>query len=288
MRLLGPKRFAALVVGGPLIVLFVLIVIVAPAIRKATTQSRVGDDYVEHVDHDIGVKIWTPTESAADGKTAAEFVRAFPAAIGRELSAMSLRTPGGTLEVFLLRSHDDLNRFGWDDAKADFTNNGGYYDPSKGRIACIGPNWETLAHELTHAMIDATARQDVAIPIWLNEGMAQYCETWSPPDYRFGVIDHVRVRADRLRAEGKLPGLWTVIGAPPDAYFSAENTGYYLVSHLFVAWMLDGDNGAHRDAFQKLFSDALQGKTINDLTLKGYLMLERNEIERRYEAFVTE
>jgi hypothetical protein len=126
-------------------------------------------------------------------------------------------------------------------------------DKAPGRVfVYLSPEFETdLRHEGAHAILGATLGR--AVPIWLDEGIAEYYET--PPEERLTRNDWRPRTVERLR-RGEFSSLETLektIG------IEGMTVAKYGDSWAWVCWFLNGPE-ATRDILPQYLRDATSGK----------------------------
>ena len=235
---LGPNLYLGVVVGAPLIGLLAFAVFAAPWLRELL---RGGDTMTRREGH---YEFVAPKNAAAEIEMAIAqaraFEREFNARFGASLAQVDLDSYG-VCTITLLPSHEALVEYGWSDTLKDLTNNGGYFDPTTGKIAIIIRSWTALRHELTHAFIRVMAgSQSAPVSPWISEGFAQYCETWAPNGQgAFGELGGVRPSYRRDVSLGTpLPAIGDIIGTVQGAFRADANTEYYRAAHALVAYSI--------------------------------------------------
>ncbi len=127
------------------------------------------------------------------------------------------------------------------------------------------PNlWRVLAHEGFHQFIGYELGQQ--IPIWLNEGMAQYFETSSITGSRFNVGQVSRNKltlAQYLIVSKKAPPLAQLIQWDRTTFYANSNVAYPM-SWALVDYLLNSSNSRFdQSQFRRYLQDLKLG--MNDL-----------------------
>jgi tetratricopeptide (TPR) repeat protein len=124
-----------------------------------------------------------------------------------------------------------------------------------------GDPYRVIFHEYAHAL---TSRSADRWPLWLQEGLAEFCSTFDADDRRVElgqpVPEHVRL----LRSESWLPlqALTPVNRASP-LYTEDHQQIFYAEAWALVHYLLVGDNGLHRRPFSG-FLDGLSSGLAPD------------------------
>lgn len=121
-------------------------------------------------------------------------------------------------------------------------------DDAPGRVyLCLNPNFEKdLRHECAHAILGATLGRGV--PIWLDEGIAEYYE--AAPEERATNPAWRKRAAERLRRGdfSSLESLEKIVG------IEGMTSDKYCDSWAWVAWFLNGPTAA-RDILPQYLND---------------------------------
>jgi uncharacterized protein DUF1570 len=102
--------------------------------------------------------------------------------------------------------------------------------------------WSTLAHEGFHQFLDYELGHK--IPVWLNEGMAQYFETsfYTGSTFHVGQVSRSKlVMAQILIHGGKAPLLKQIVRWTPNEFYDNAEVAYPM-SWAFVYYMLKSDH----------------------------------------------
>jgi hypothetical protein len=150
------------------------------------------------------------------------------------------------------------------------------------------------AHEATHHFLSQRWPGPARLPRWLNEGMAQFIEslkTSKSGKVRLDVLDRGSIGQNvtllgsegarpgyylwRKRAEDALPDLRDNLAAVDPAalldgtlngkFFNENQRTTYDVSWLLVHFLVNGDDGRHREAFRAWMLDGATEKTAATL-----------------------
>ncbi len=171
----------------------------------------------------------------------------------------------------------------------------GRYDPATDIVqvdASKGLNFGTLAHELTHQLLQNTAfrerNDEGCIPPWLNEGLAEYmsASVTQAPGLVFTAgqahMEHFRVHA-LARDPFDLTRVLAFSTSDYDA--SSDRTLKYAQSYTFVHFLLHGADGAQRAPFLEFLRTVYRGKG-SATDLKSALKADWRELEQGWNVYV--
>ncbi len=102
--------------------------------------------------------------------------------------------------------------------------------------------WSTLAHEGLHQFLDYELGRK--IPVWLNEGMAQYFETsfYTGSSFHVGQVNRSKLlMAQILIHGGKAPPLTQLVQWTPQEFYNNAEIAYPM-SWAFVYYLLKSDH----------------------------------------------
>jgi hypothetical protein len=171
----------------------------------------------------------------------------------------------------------------------------GRYDPATDIVqvdASKGLNFGTLAHELTHQLLQDTAfrekNDEGCIPPWVNEGLAEYMSSsvTRAPGLAFTAGDPY-VQHFRAHALAREPfDLTRVLAFSTGDYdASSDRDLKYAQSYTLVHFLLHGAGGAHRAGFLEFLRAVYRGKG-SATDLKRALKTDWRELEESWHAYV--
>jgi len=118
--------------------------------------------------------------------------------------------------------------------------------------------YRVIFHEYAHAL---TTRSAMLWPLWLQEGLAEFCSTFEADDRRVELGQPVRDHIRLLRSEGwlPLPTLFAVDRASP-LYTEDRQKIFYAEAWALVHYLLVGDKGRHRQPFSQFIDYLSAGR----------------------------
>lgn len=313
------SRRSTILLGAILIAPFALIILgahfLSPILRDNKLRSelaRVGEAF-ERLD--VGdVRVYY--DASIDGEVARRsgrvldgFCDAFVAEWGGLFSLRRVEAPI-TLEIFA--SNAQLESFHKRRFRGEFHNLGGFYDTQLRLIAVpVGPfglpDLSTILHEGTHLVFDASTAKGIGrYPIWVNEGLATYFEVTpldanpgsaaargdedrlassGRPEYGGYQLAFFDLTVDALES-GRLRGIDALVQAGPPEFSGPDNAVYYAAAHTFVAYLLEGDDGAYRRAFGRYFDDLRSGRKADPGLIYYRLDSSPESIEEGWRRFL--
>lgn len=235
----GRWKTAALVT--PFAAGWIALFVAGGAAERLFARLFVGSRYADFTAHEV--LVIHPKGEADEARRTIDAFHVFLSRLQAAYPGWKLRRPDH-LKVCILLSHDDFRQFGEFETGQSFEFNGGYFSAMKNTIAVIaGANLPvSLRHEGTHALF-----YQRELPRWANEGLATYFENSTAE--KLGRIDSdARDNARRLLRN---PGfsLERVLTAGPREFQGPDNTVYYDLSNVLVAFFLDGSDGDLRQKF---------------------------------------
>src|SRR5262245_28539585 len=136
--------------------------------------------------------------------------------------------------------------------------------------------YSVIFHEYAHAL---TTRSAMLWPLWLQEGLAEFCSTFDADDRRVELGEPVRDHIRLLRSERWLPlqTLFAVDRASP-LYNEDRQKIFYAEAWALVHYFLVGDNGRHRQPFSQ-FIDYLSAGRAPDRAFADAFDTDRKALE---------
>lgn len=124
-----------------------------------------------------------------------------------------------------------------------------------------------LHHEFVHAALEQEAPASLAIPGWINEGLAEWFAHRALG--KRGLSSNEAAYLEQLSRAGRLPGLMS-LAAPSFAGLSAEGAGTaYLTSYAAISELI-GRAGERR--FASFLTDFLRGGRLERSLRRNYRM----------------
>jgi len=173
----------------------------------------------------------------------------------------------------------------------------GYYDREADTIhlnAVEGLVWPTLAHEVTHQLLCATARERgsaAPLPAWLDEGLAEYVAAGvggaaGHRDFEPGRKNRGRF-LEHDRSRNRL-SLSKVLSLSTDDYRSTSDGALmYSQSYTLVDFLLHGGEGRYRPGFLDYLRGTYRGKTSSS-DLRRCLKAQWRRLEPEWKDYVHE
>ncbi len=162
---------------------------------------------------------------------------------------------------YLFRSEADYH------AAGGTPNTAGEYDPNTQTLKTFagddGPNlvtWHTVQHEGFHQFADQVIGR--ALPIWANEGLAEYFAEaiFTGDSFVPGVVPQWRLARIRQALQaGKLAPLHEILRMTHPEWNQRLGTTNYDHVWSLVHFLVHGDDGAHREPFTAFLKEAAAG-----------------------------
>lgn len=205
--------------------------------------------------------------SDADGSVVREAMADFEQT-NRALLTVLFQEEGGAPEPIriVLFAHDaDLHRFVPSEASAAFLH-GQPGDPARPSMVLVETSLseegkQTFTHELTHAFVE---RWFGPVPLWLNEGLAQYFESMRVEKGRIVLAEPAASAGFGFQAT-QMPGLTALITADRSVFYAGfsghsvegmyQRASFYVASWCLVRMLMLDQGDYHRRFFRYL--DAL-------------------------------
>jgi len=295
--------------GGVILGLLTVVVLLRsllPPLADRLHAIRVGGD-VTLLEADFG-KIFSRVPLVVAQRLEEElsrFLSSFlrTAAQDFDLSRVEVGELGLTIDLW--ESQEELARYYQSIHRDDFSNNGGYYDPSSRTIALVaGADYDSLRravfHEATHLIFDLFASgRGGRFPRWLGEGLAVYFEgaVVEGGEVRVGgreALTPELVALARLARHGhglgegpgpELPDLDDLLASEPQNFRSETNVLYYAQSAFLVHFLLEEAGPDVRQAFLDLCRRP-EVRTRTTRSLARALHLAPEELEGSFSAFL--
>ena len=257
-------------IATPFVIVIAAAYFLSPALRERRLQvdlGRVSDTFTRL---DVGaVQTYHPDSVPAEhARFLATALETFcDALVGEWGDFFRLRRVPAPMILQVFESTAQLEEFHRNRFRDEFHNLGGFYDAGSRLIALpAGPGIEavrTVFHEGTHLVFDLSHSKSIGrLPIWVNEGLATYFEeSQSGPDgFSLGGLNvpMARVVSDALE-RGLIRGSEQIVEAGPREFQGTDNALYYAAAHTLVAYLLQGEEGAYRNAFGSYYRELLGG-----------------------------
>ncbi|MBA2303131.1 MAG: tetratricopeptide repeat protein [Acidobacteria bacterium] len=192
-----------------------------------------------------------------DLRRARREITAFRAALASLMPGIRLSAPEPTTLV-VFKDHPSFTEFAPRDGKhRRQLNVGGYFSKSADRNYLVLPvhanrrtTSETALHEYTHFVISRNFRD---VPLWLNEGLAEFYSTFEVNDQGHAIVGKApSSRIDTLRSDRMPPLRHLLSGATiPRNFRSSDTAMFYAQSWLFVHYMTLADGGKRQGQIVK-------------------------------------
>ena len=181
---------------------------------------------------------------------------------GDMLTKLNLPASDEPIHVYLFDSDEHFGTF-MAQHHPEFPSRRAFFVESDTRLA-VYAQWgervaEDLRHEVAHGYLHSVVR---AIPLWLDEGLAEYFEV---PRGRNGVNQpHVHLLLDKLLRQGWRPNLERLEHLNSAGEMSQED---YAEAWAWTHWMLDTDPKL-RELLQAHLSQLRQNAVAEPLSVK--------------------
>lgn len=147
--------------------------------------------------------------------------------------------------------------------------------------------FRTIFHEYVHLLIHNTMGHTV--PLWFNEGLAEYYSTFSITDDNRKVIlgDLIRSHILELRADKLLPlrTLFAVDYKSP--YYNEGNkiNIFYAESWMLLHYLMQGDNQRRRPQLDRLI-DLIRSDVAIDDAFRQVFQTDVETFEREFKSYI--
>ena len=204
----------------------------------------------------------------------------FYGAISADLPKLSDRVSPRRSHVFIFRDARDwesivANRPGLETWAASFVGGNVMYLQEIGDAT--SEKMGVLAHEMAHLVFNRFL--NVNLPLWLNEGLAEYYEEFAYRAAR-GMAQSKKNAFPPLRRHTPLAELLSASSYPPDVaevrLFYA--TGKYLVGYLLLR--------LPRDKWDRFFARVLAGENAQSALLETYGWPNVESLEKEFDRFI--
>ncbi len=250
-----------------------------PAMRSISTP-----DYVVHTDlpeDELGVVL--------------QRLGAMTAEYRLRTSAISNRADDRRLPLYLYSKRDDFERAGGQKEAV------GFFDGER-LLACVGATadaraWHVIQHEAFHQFL--IAKLGYEVPIWLNEGLADYFgeSLYTGDGFVSGIVPQWRLRRLQQAIErARDAGLERLVSMTHEQWNGALRQESYDLAWSLVEFLAHGEDGAYQDGLTQYIRDSKKGgdplrafeRTIgpvNDIQAKWrdyWLDYDQDESQRIY------
>ena len=260
------------------------------ALAKAADKLRATTDL--HEDHDSMDKAWEVKTQRFLVRTTHSHGLAENHATGLEAMLDSVRTtlgtdrqPGRQLPILVFPTIEEYNAFGAQ-ASEHSSFYASYFDlqhADRPVAAAFERNPTMLRMQITHSMVHqylADAFPQAKLPTWVDEGLAAHFALWW--DYNWGLGE-----LERLRADGKLPRLATLLRDDLPAYKNDPHPRFVTLGMLFY-WLLryreDTATTAERAPFRDHLLGLLRGDEGRDLPCSK-ILADVTKLDADFRAF---
>ena len=208
----------------------------------------------------------------------------------------------GRMKLYLLKTRDDYERqlalFGIDGSAS-----GGmfFYGPrGSGLATWVGDRSERQTQQvLQHEGLHQFARNYLGyrIPVWLNEGLAEYFEQAQiiKGKVKLGIAEGWRIdRLKRAIEAGQALEFNELLNITSDRWRSNMQSGspqgalQYTQSWSIVYFLIHGDKGRYRQAFGEYLDLLSRGRTHESAFRAAFKVRDTDNFHKRWERFVNE
>ena len=190
------------------------------------------------------------------------------------------------LPFYLYRNEADYH------AAGGTPNTAGEYDPNTQTLKAFagddGPNlvtWHTVQHEGFHQFADQVISRD--LPIWVNEGLAEYfAEALFTGDaFVPGVVPQWRLKRIRETFQAaRFTPLSELLSMTHHEWNRRIGTMNYDHVWSLVHFLVHGEDGAHREPFTAFLKNAASGRGPQEAFRRHF---DVNELEAKWRAYWT-
>src|SRR6185503_12555846 len=183
-----------------------------------------------------------------------------------------------------------------DDASyPEVSSEAGYYDPETDVLSLKaerGFDCTTLAHELTHQLLQDTAfrekNRDGCIPAWLNEGLAEYMaagvKSTAPLVFEAGRANPQQFQ-EHARAAKEAFDLTRVLSFSAGDFDAGTGRSLkYAESYTLVHFLLHGLKGRYRPGFFDFLRDVYAGKG-SSTDLRNALDVDWRQLQKDWDLY---
>jgi hypothetical protein len=165
------------------------------------------------------------------------------------------RTIRRRLPFYLFRRKADYR------AAGGLPGSAGLYAGDRLMALASGSNvWHVVQHEGFHQFVHRAIGG--RMPIWLNEGLAEYFghAEWTGDDFISGAIPRsFKSRVDRLIRQGRLKPFGKMLTMTNQEWSARLDRANYDQAWAMVHFLIHAENGKYRDALGKMISDISRG-----------------------------
>ncbi len=149
---------------------------------------------------------------------------------------------------------------------------------------------EAVAHEGWHQVLHETTVSQVAMPAWIDEGVADWFSTarLDPETGRWtvGALHHGRLRVvRRALEEGRTVSFGEMLGFDQDDYYRDAETSY-AQGWSMVAFLMRHEDPALREAVGDLIAHFRRSKDFRESTERVFRDRDLDALGRDWEAWV--
>lgn len=145
--------------------------------------------------------------------------------------------------------------------------------------------WQVIQHEGFHQFVHATMGN--GIPIWANEGMAEYFAEgiWTGDQFIVGLIPEARRRRirDKIASQGYI-SLYEMMHMSHEAWVSVLTGDNYDLAWSMVHFLAHGDDGRYEQAFMSYLRDVAH-RMPSDRAWKKSFGNDVAAFQQRWEAY---
>jgi len=199
----------------------------------------------------------------------------------KRTASLSGRRDDRRLPLYLFSREQDYLRAG------GIAGSAGFYDGER-LLALIGQRadacaWNVIQHEAFHQYLITRLGED--IPIWLNEGLAEYFGegVYTGDGFVVGVVQPFRVkRLQEMLRQGDR-GLTEVIKISHDQWNEHVDQGNYDIAWSLVHFLAHAEGGAHQGALVEFIKKSSRGG--NALAMFEKTVGPVAQVERQWRSY---
>jgi tetratricopeptide (TPR) repeat protein len=225
-------------------------------------------------------------------RRALDQIGAFRAVIQAVLPGVKVATSRPTV-ICLFRDWDTFRKFGPRNAKGKpLENVAGYFSPQPGVNLLVLPvmsstktTYEVALHEYTHRLVNTNLHR---VPVWLNEGLADFYSTFELNDDGKAIIGRAVPWRMQTLSSRSMPPLRRLLNGESAAqlFKNAYDTEmFYAQSWAFVHYMILGDGGKHRGQLAR-YLDLIQSSKPYDEAAREAFGTDFDVLDRGVRTYV--
>ncbi|HEX7720654.1 MAG TPA: tetratricopeptide repeat protein [Pyrinomonadaceae bacterium] len=147
--------------------------------------------------------------------------------------------------------------------------------------------FRTIFHEYVHLLVENT--MGATVPLWFNEGLAEYYSTFDiKDDYRRVILGDLIANHVLYLRENKFLPLRTLFAVDyKSPYYNEGNkmNVFYAESWMFMHYLLQGDSQKHRPQLAK-FVDLLRANATIDEAFQQAFQSSIDSVEKDFKSYI--